>query len=99
MAAQGRSLLLSAYTNAALDNMLLKLVDAGHTDLLRLGRPDAVHPRLQPYTLTGGDNPPRTALAVREHVRSLLRPFFAQHDVLKHLQQGSPWIHSQGDTT
>jgi DNA replication ATP-dependent helicase Dna2 len=38
---QGKSVLLTAYTHNALDNVLLKLVDAG-VDVLRLGNPEKV---------------------------------------------------------
>jgi hypothetical protein len=69
LAEQGRTLLLSAYTNAALDNMLLKLVSAGFTQLLRLGRSDAVDSRLLPYTLEQAPGCSTSAIAIRRHVR------------------------------
>ena len=69
LAARGRTLLVSAYTNAALDNVLLRLLDAGLTDLLRLGRADAMHPRLAPYTLAAAPGAGRSALEIRRRVR------------------------------
>lgn len=70
LAAQGRTLILAAYTNAALDNVLLKLVGAGFTDILRLGRFDATHPSLLPFTLTAGAASKPSPLAIRHKVRS-----------------------------
>jgi hypothetical protein len=69
LVARGRTLLLSAYTNAALDNVLLKLVDSGFTDLLRLGRADAADARLLPYTLEAAPGCGTSALAIRRRVR------------------------------
>eukprot|EP00892_Ulva_mutabilis_P005316 jgi/Ulvmu1/3156/UM015_0196.1 len=72
LVAQGRSVLLSAYTNAALDNMLRRLVQLGETRLLRLGRSDSVHPEVAPYVLrvpnTGTQS---AALAIRQNVRDV----------------------------
>ena len=50
MWALGQSVLLSAYTHSALDNILLKLHEMG-VPLLRLGAPQRVHPRLREHTL------------------------------------------------
>lgn len=47
--AAGATLLLSAYTNSAVDNLLRKLVEGGVTDFLRLGRPSSVHPDIRGY--------------------------------------------------
>lgn len=48
--ASGKSVLVSAYTNSAVDNILVKLVEMG-APVLRLGRAETVQPVLQPYTL------------------------------------------------
>lgn len=67
---EGRSVLLSAYTNSALDNVLLKVVSNGQTDLLRLGRMSSVHPDLKPYLpRVPAGNDPAAAIALRKHVR------------------------------
>jgi len=50
MWALGQSVLLSAYTHSALDNILLKLLEMG-VPLLRLGAPQRVHPQLREHTL------------------------------------------------
>lgn len=71
LVAQGRSVLLSAYTNAALDNMLRRVLQAGETRLLRIGRTDTVHPDVAPYVLrvpiTGTT---AATLEIRKHVCS-----------------------------
>ena len=69
-------MLLSAYTNSALDNMMLKVASNGQTELLRLGRVSAVHPAMQPYLpcIPAGDDP-AAAIALRKHVRSCSRCF------------------------
>eukprot|EP00850_Spirogloea_muscicola_P015616 SM000121S26013 [mRNA] locus=s121:324911:332644:+ [translate_table: standard] len=45
----GQSVLLSSYTNSALDNILMKLKEKG-VDFLRLGRPGAIHPDIMSNT-------------------------------------------------
>ena len=50
MLACGKSVLVSAYTNSAVDNILVKLADMG-APVLRLGRAETVQPVLQAYTL------------------------------------------------
>ena len=50
LCALGRSVLLTAYTHSALDNILLKLCEMG-VPLLRLGAPSKVHARLREHTL------------------------------------------------
>ena len=66
LVAAGRSVLLSAYTNSAVDNVLLKLVEAG-VAFVRLGRPGAVHPALQSY-LPGGAHNPGASVAARRRL-------------------------------
>lgn len=46
----GRSVLITAYTHAAVDNILRKLHERG-VGFLRLGPPARVHPQIQPYTM------------------------------------------------
>eukprot|EP00192_Tetraselmis_astigmatica_P001403 CAMPEP_0117649998 /NCGR_PEP_ID=MMETSP0804-20121206/1299_1 /TAXON_ID=1074897 /ORGANISM="Tetraselmis astigmatica, Strain CCMP880" /LENGTH=1750 /DNA_ID=CAMNT_0005455829 /DNA_START=245 /DNA_END=5500 /DNA_ORIENTATION=- len=48
LAAAGRSVLLTAYTNSAVDNVLLRLKAGGRYDFLRIGSRGAIHPDLQP---------------------------------------------------
>lgn len=50
--ARGASILLSSYTNSAVDNLLLKLKAQG-IDFIRLGRTAAIHPDIQEYTISG----------------------------------------------
>ncbi len=64
--AQGRSVLLTSYTNSAVDNVLLKLLQEG-LPFLRLGRPESVHPMLQGWTL-GGEHYPDTSVKALRHL-------------------------------
>ncbi|GAA6010418.1 hypothetical protein JCM10207_001295 [Rhodosporidiobolus poonsookiae] len=54
LARAGKSVLLTSYTHSAVDNILLKLKDAG-LSILRLGNRDKIMPALHPYTLTPDD--------------------------------------------
>lgn len=49
---QGGTVLLTSYTNSAVDNILLRLKAAG-INFLRIGRPDSVHAALQDHLLGG----------------------------------------------
>eukprot|EP00897_Mesotaenium_endlicherianum_P007811 jgi/Mesen1/7058/ME000369S06383 len=51
--ARGASVLLTSYTNSAVDNILMKLQDQG-VEILRIGRPSAVHPAVRSRTLGEG---------------------------------------------
>ena len=44
-----KTVLLTAYTHSALDNILLKLVKYGDVKLLRLGKKSRVHPDIHPF--------------------------------------------------
>ena len=48
MVSEGMSVLLTSYTNSAVDNILLKLKDLG-VDFLRVGYPLRVHKDIHPY--------------------------------------------------
>lgn len=65
LVAAGRSVLLSAYTNSAVDNVLLKLAEAG-VAFVRLGRPGSVHPDVQGYLPGGAHNPGSSVAACRD---------------------------------
>ena len=45
---------LASFTNAAVDNILIKLQAYGNLDLLRIGSVSAVHPSVVEYTVAGG---------------------------------------------
>ena len=45
-----KTILLTSYTHAAVDNLLLKICDIG-IDFIRLGRSDHVHPTLKEHTI------------------------------------------------
>ncbi|CAO3618121.1 unnamed protein product [Cunninghamella blakesleeana] len=63
-----KSVLVTTYTNAALDNILGKLIDQG-VDVLRLGNPDKVLPRVRSYMPNG--NPELTTVArLKEYYES-----------------------------
>lgn len=53
LVASGASVLVAAYTNSALDNILTKLADSGVHHFLRLGRPSSCHARVLEY-MPGG---------------------------------------------
>jgi DNA replication ATP-dependent helicase Dna2 len=54
MVSSGASVLVAAYTNSALDNILLKLADSGVHQFLRLGRAASCHARIRGY-MPGGE--------------------------------------------
>ena len=54
--AAGKSVLLTSYTNSAVDNIMLKLKEKG-AHMLRLGRAEGVHREMQPYMLGGAKFP------------------------------------------
>ena len=53
LVAQGQSVLLTAFTNTAVDNILLKLQDLG-SEFIRLGRAESVHPDIRAHTIVRG---------------------------------------------
>lgn len=57
---KGKSVLVSAYTNSAVDSILIKLAKLG-APILRLGRPEGVHPALKGFTL-GSETYPDTSV-------------------------------------
>jgi DNA replication ATP-dependent helicase Dna2 len=62
----GARVLLTAFTNQAVDNLALALLADGQNDFLIIGRPERSHPTLKSKTLDAlGDDPPaiRSALA------------------------------------
>ena len=68
---RGASVLLTSYTNSAVDNILLRLQAAG-INFLRLGRPDSVHPALRNHVL-GADAFHDTSVAGLRHVQRTMR--------------------------
>ena len=50
LVARGKTVLLTAYTHTAVDNLLLKLKEVG-VDFLRLGREECIHNEIKPYTI------------------------------------------------
>lgn len=50
----GKSILLTAYTHSAVDNILLKLIDSG-IDILRVGPALRVHERIKRYVINESD--------------------------------------------
>ncbi|BGP10813.1 DNA replication ATP-dependent helicase/nuclease DNA2 [Rhodotorula toruloides] len=69
LAQAGKSILLTSYTHSAVDNILLKVKDAG-LSILRLGNRDKVLPSLHPFTLTSEDY----AHSLSDIDNKLLRP-------------------------
>lgn len=62
---QGKSVLLSSYTNSAVDTVLFKLLQEG-VQFLRLGRREAVSPLLQRWVLGGAQYPDTSVQALRQ---------------------------------
>lgn len=52
LVAKGKSVLLTSYTHTAVDNILLKVRDAGF-DILRLGVVAKIHPEVQEFAILG----------------------------------------------
>ncbi|BGP34795.1 DNA replication endonuclease-helicase Dna2 [Rhodotorula toruloides] len=69
LAQAGKSILLTSYTHSAVDNILLKVKDAG-LSILRLGNRDKVLPSLHAFTLTSEDY----AHSLSDIDNKLLRP-------------------------
>ena len=65
LAAAGRSVLLTSYTNSAVDNVLLKLRAAG-VDFLRVGRAASVHAVVRDALPNGTRHPAATVAAMRQ---------------------------------
>jgi hypothetical protein len=63
LVASGASVLVAAYTNSALDNILIKLADSGTHQFLRLGRASSCHASVREY-MPGGE---RCAVAATMH--------------------------------
>ena len=68
---RGASVLLTSYTNSAVDNILLRLKAAG-IHFLRLGRPESVHPALRDR-VPGGDAFPDVSVAGLRHLRRTVK--------------------------
>lgn len=47
---KGKSVLLTSYTHSAVDTILVKLLNVGFSDFLRLGQTSRVHSKILPYT-------------------------------------------------
>lgn len=58
-------MLVASYTNAAVDNVLLKLEDLG-VDFIRVGRSMKIHPRILKYTLGGEAYSDTTLKSIKE---------------------------------
>jgi len=50
LSALGKTVLLTSYTHSAVDTILIKLINMGFTDFIRLGQSSKVHPLVKPYT-------------------------------------------------
>lgn len=57
---------MTSYTNSALDNILLKLIDSGVHDFVRLGRASSCHPRVQEFMPGGQRYPQRSTVELQQ---------------------------------
>ena len=87
--AAGRSVLVSSYTNSAVDNILLKLAGLG-APLLRLGRLEGIHPAMRPFALGGAHYPDTSASSLQRIARDARLVLF--HTLL-HDIHGRPTQH------
>ena len=67
----GKSVLVSAYTNSAVDTILVKLAALG-APILRLGRQETVHSALQGYTLGSARYPDISAAGLKKIAQSAM---------------------------
>lgn len=80
----GKSVLITSYTNSAVDNIMLKLADMG-AKMLRLGRAEGVHPDMHKFMLGSPAYPDRSATSLKRLMRDanlvtvLLSDRFTQH--------------------
>jgi DNA replication ATP-dependent helicase Dna2 len=65
LAAAGKSVLVTSYTNSAVDNILLKLAAAGDVPFVRVGRAGRVHPALEEWLPEGARHGAASAAALR----------------------------------
>ena len=61
LAAAGKRVLLTSYTNSAVDNVLLKLAKTGDVPFVRVGREERVNPGLRDWTPSGARHKACTA--------------------------------------
>lgn len=61
LAAAGKRVLLTSYTNSAVDNVLLKLAKTGDVPFVRVGREERVNPGLREWTPGGARHEAHTA--------------------------------------
>jgi len=66
LAERGERVLLSAFTNRAVDNAIEALEDQGFTDVVRIGTESGVHEDVRPYRLDPAGDPAERARALRE---------------------------------
>ncbi len=60
LVAMGKSVLVTAYTNSAVDNIMRKLIQLG-VDFVRLGKSRSIHPAVKEWSLGGARKPAATA--------------------------------------
>ena len=51
LVAMGHSVLLASYTNSAVDNVLIKLLDEGVLDFHRIGPEKRIHPLIKSHSI------------------------------------------------
>lgn len=65
---EGMSVLVAAYTNAAVDHLLQKLLEEG-VDILRLGRADAVSRKVKDWVIGEKNYPVSSTACITSHLR------------------------------
>ncbi|GAB4823940.1 hypothetical protein N2152v2_010986 [Parachlorella kessleri] len=70
LVAQGKSVLVTSYTNSAVDNILMKLASE-RVPFVRLGREQTVHSAVRPFLPGGEHHQSRTVAALKELARTV----------------------------
>lgn len=89
LVARGSTVLVTSYTNAAVDNILLRLKENGFRDMLRIGRTEGAHPELLEFTPGSPQMPLQSVAAYQQAIQTAkvigCTCLSANHALLRHL--------------